>query len=211
MTCPKLLSQQARPPNHFSLTRAWSLPVALSTHPGLWAPRASWLLSPWDSGPVLEPASLPASRRPCGTRGAVVALEPGEVSLPPSSCWVCFYGCALSQGRAGVTPQHLEEVSARTCWAARGRASVCGRLLWVKRGLDPVLQIFPTLCVGITPSWGLMVWWRRQATSHVVLWGGGVQGGGGDRIKGSLLKASMGSGPRQLLGQRSRAGGAMPG
>lgn len=47
MTCPKLLNQQARPPNHFSLIRAWFLPLALSTHPrlqGIGGLGFSWLL-----------------------------------------------------------------------------------------------------------------------------------------------------------------------
>lgn len=87
-----------------------------------------------------------------GLGRVVAALESGEGSLPPSPDWVCFYGCTLSQGRADVTSQHLEEVTARTCLGT-GRQGIgmweysIFWLHWVKQGLGSIHLVPPILCM----------------------------------------------------------------
>lgn len=149
MTCPKSLNQKARPPNHFSLTRAWFLPLALSTYPGLQGVGGlgvSWLLVPSKSLGHFRYLTVPM-----GPGSVVAALDSAEVSLPPLPNWVCFYGCTLSQGRADVTSQHLEEVTSRTYGIRMWESSIFWFHL-VKQGLGSIRLVPPILCMSGPPG-----------------------------------------------------------
>lgn len=108
----------------------------------------SWIVGNWGfrcllaAGPVLKPISLSVPYCPHGTwKGG------GSFGV-----WGSFYGCTLSQGRADVTSQHLEEITARTCWGT-GRQGISMweysifQLHWVKQGLGSIRQIPPILCM----------------------------------------------------------------
>lgn len=64
------------------------------------------------------------------------------------------------------------------------------------------------LGVGVTPSWGFMVWWRRQATAMWCYGGAWATGWRWGQDKGGVPKCL---GPASYWGKGVRAGGTLLG